>query len=258
MELDDTTVIERVARALMYGDSQEVYAVKELDRRLSRPFIKPFFATCDVGGGNGVDAIPFAYLSDSSFLLEKNKGALSIAKDAAAKLGVKSKMVFVRCSALNLPFKNEVFNLVSSFSVLDHVPGEKSHQLAIDEMARVTCNFGYVVVTVPNKLFIVGVIARKIIQLMGNPGLEKHFAPREIERTMLSVGLKPLFFDATYPTKIDKYIVSFHLPKFMMAVPAIILQPFIRICERIFSQLEKGPFRKCGARMGYTSQKIST
>jgi len=255
MELDDTTIIERVSSQVMYARADEIYAVKELDRRLSRPFIRPFFATCDVGGGNGTDAIPFAHLSDSSFLLETNKEALEIARDTSAKLGLKSKMVFVRCSALNLPFKNEVFNLVSSFSVLDNVPGKKSHQLAIEEMARVTCNLGYVVVTVPNKLFIVGDITRRIIQFMGNPHMERHFAPKEIERTMLSVGLKPLFFDAKYPTKIDNYIVSFHLPKFMMAIPAIILQPFIRICERIFSELEKGPFRMCGARMGYTSQK---
>jgi SAM-dependent methyltransferase len=233
----------------------DVYAVKEVDRRLSRPLIRPFFTTCDVGGRCGIDAIPFANLADSSFLLDISKEAVDIGRNIATKPGLKPKMVFVRCSALNLPFKKEVFNLISSFSVLDHIPGKNSHQKAIDEMARVTCNYGYVVVTVPNKLFAIGNITRKIIRLMGDPFLETHFTPKEIKKSMLSVGLVPFLFDAKYPIKIGKHIISHHLPKFVMTIPAYILQNFLRIWERIFLKLEKGPFKMFGARMGYASQK---
>jgi ubiquinone/menaquinone biosynthesis C-methylase UbiE len=226
-----------------------------VDRRLSRPLIRPFFTTCDVGGRCGIDAIPFANLADFSFLLDIRKEAVDIGRNIATKLGLKPKMAFVRCSALNLPFKNEVFNLVTSFSVLDHVPGENSLQKAIEEMARVACNYGYVVVTVPNRLFVIGNITRRIIMLMGDPYLEIHFTPKEIKKSMLFVGLVPFLFDAKYPTKIGKHIISHHLPKFVTIIPAYILQSFLRIWEKIFLKLEKGPFKMFGARIGYASQK---
>lgn len=246
--------ISAVEKSLSEKLPSDYYAVKVVDRRLSRPLIKPSFIVCDVGGGWGIDALPFARLSSFSILLEINRSQLKRGKILATMLGLESRTAFIRGSATDLPFKNEVFDLVSSFSVLDHIPGKDSHHKAIKEMSRATRNFGYVVVTVPNKLFVIGTVTRKIIQLMGNPFLEKHFTPREIRETMISAGLTPLFFDAKYPTKIGDLILNFHLPNFVMKIPDVLLLPFVHFCEKVFGWLE-GSFKMLGARMGYACQK---
>lgn len=52
-------------------------------------------------------------------------------------------------SALNLPFRNETFDVVVSYQCLEHVPDPK---LALDEMVRVTKPGGMVCVVGPNLL----------------------------------------------------------------------------------------------------------
>lgn len=233
----------------------EVYNAKEVDRKLSRPFIKSSAIVCDVGGHLGFDALAFAELSSCCILVDTNFRAVKGAKINASKFRLDMKMGFVRGSATDLPFRDEVFDVVTSFSVLDHVPNKHSHRQAIKEMSRVTRKFGYVVVTVPNKLCVIKPFFRKIIQLMGNPFLEKHFTPKELRKAMIFAQLRPLIFDSKYPTKLSHYMLRFFLPKFVTLFPKPFLSAFLRICEKVFRHLDKSNFKYLAPRMGYTSQK---
>jgi SAM-dependent methyltransferase len=252
MLMNELSTVEEFIRA---REPIDVYEVKAIDRRLSRPFIKPNFIVCDIGGGYGIDVLPFAELSSRSILLEINFRVFESVRSTAKGLGLDSRMDFIMASTLYLPYRKGVFDLVSSFSVLDHVPGEDSHHKAIREMSRVARDFGYVIVTVPNKFFIIGTITRKMIQFMENPFLEIHFTPKEIRESMMNSGLTPLLFDVKYPTIIRSHVINHHFPNFVKKIPQILLIPFIHICEKVFGRLEKGCFKIFGARMGYLCQK---
>jgi SAM-dependent methyltransferase len=54
----------------------------------------------------------------------------------------------VLCSMTHLPFRDEVFDLVMGFRVLQHIVGES---LALREVLRVTCPGGRIVVAVANR-----------------------------------------------------------------------------------------------------------
>jgi ubiquinone/menaquinone biosynthesis C-methylase UbiE len=246
--------ITQVEQIIEQGTPNDYYAVKRLDRQLSRSFIGPNHTVCDIGGGAGIDAIPFAALAKHCTLLDVNTSRLKSGKKLANTIKLNNKMSFVRGSATHLPFKEDLFDLSTSFSVLDHVPGKNSHITAIKEMSRVTHNLGYVVVTLPNTYFLLGNITRKIIQLMGNPHLEIHFTPKEIKHNLKSAHLKPIIFDAVYPTELSNHVLSFHLPTFLTKLHNL-LPPLVTFWENLFKTLEKTPLKLFGPRMGYTAQK---
>lgn len=234
-------------------ESIEVYSGKEVDRKLSLPLIKPSTVVCDIGGRIGVDAIPFAALSSCSILVDLNSASLKRAKSAASKVKLDQKMAFVAGSATDLPFRDEVFDVTTSFSVLDHVPNKHSHRQAIKEMSRTTRDFGYVVVTVPNKFFVIKPFFRRIAQLMGNPFVEKHFTPKEIRKAMILAQLTPVIFDSNYPTKLSPALLTGRLP--VTVFPKHFFSSFLRICEIVLSYLNNSSFKSLGLRMGYVGQK---
>jgi SAM-dependent methyltransferase len=53
-----------------------------------------------------------------------------------------------QASATNLPFSNDIFDLVTSFDVLVQIPGEQMDEIAIDEMYRVLKPEGFAFVRV--------------------------------------------------------------------------------------------------------------
>ena len=54
--------------------------------------------------------------------------------------------------ATTLPFRNDVFDLVVSYSAIEHVPAKEKQREWIKEMARVTKVGGKTVVTTSNRL----------------------------------------------------------------------------------------------------------
>lgn len=79
--------------------------------------------------------------------LDPSLGAVMAARRVAAQFGVQAR--FIVADARRLPFKDEVFNTVFSYSVIQHFSYEDARQ-AISELARVLCPKGTCLVQLPN------------------------------------------------------------------------------------------------------------
>jgi len=104
----------------------------------------------DIGvGGSGYTVIEAARKGSKSVGLDVSiEGIKKAQYFARLELGTKSEQcAFVVGLAENLPFKADVFDKLSSVSVLEHVPDDKQ---AIAEIARVIKPLGEVFMTVPN------------------------------------------------------------------------------------------------------------
>ena len=163
----------------------------------------------------------------------------------------------MRASATYLPFQNQAFDLVTSFSVIAHLPDKKSARQAIEEFSRITRPQGYVVITVPNKLFFIGTILMKIKQIVQPRSFfEQRFTPKELYKFFESSGVIILRYDSKNPTTIGIAIVENNLPKIVQQIPKSILRPFLALAEKIFQLIESNlPLTLLGARFGCVGQK---
>ena len=236
----------------------DYYDIKQVDRRLTNSVIKSSHIFCDVGGWAGTDAIPFSFVAKFGICLDKNKIALNNGKKMARVLQIQDKIDFVRASATDLPFQSNVFDFVTSFSVIDHLHNKKDARQATREFSRITKPLGYVIVTVPNKLFFVGTILMKIKQTVQPESFfEQRFTPKELGKFFVSSGLTILKYDSKNPTTIKKAILEYNLPKILQKIPKKILKPTLSVMEKIFMFIEDFlPLILLGARLGCLGQKF--
>lgn len=97
--------------------------------------------------------------------------------------------------ATQLPYQDESFDISTSFSALEHIPGRTNRQKAFDEMARVTKKGGYVVITVPNKWSFFSVIHRRLMkQGKSDYGYGHLYTKRELKDGLRQAGLVPQRF----------------------------------------------------------------
>lgn len=89
----------------------------------------------------------------SSEFLSKFGKVTSIEYDEACCLFVKEELQleFIQGSVTDLPFQDGEFDLVCAFDVIEHV---SDHTKAVEELKRVTCEQGNIVVTVPAFMFL--------------------------------------------------------------------------------------------------------
>ncbi len=143
---------------------------------------------------------------------------------------VAKKIKYIQANAIDLPYPDNHFDVSFSFSSIEHIPGKKNRDKAFSEIARVTKRRGYVVLTLPNKLYIYGYLKSTNLQKKGiSPyGLEVWYTPRQLKKIMIKNNLKPIYF----------YSSAGDLDGFF---------PFNRIYNLIS--------RKLGGRMGWLAQK---
>lgn len=231
------------------------YDIKEIDRRLSYFLVGSSSMVCDVGGARGMDALSLAKLGAYVIDLDIDRKILYIAKKYARKHKLDSKLCFVRASATNLPFRNGALDLVTCFSVLDHLPDRRSANEAVHEFSRVVRRFGYVAITVPNKHFLIGTVSMRVKYLIDSDAFfEQRFTPNELQAILTSSGLSPIIFDSKYPTSVGPELFETNLPMAFKKIPMIM--KLLSLGAKLFSQISKISFLKLfGARVGYLSQK---
>ena len=236
---------------------KDYYSIKEVDRRLSYMTIKPFFIICDVGGAAGIDLLSMSKMGAQGTLVDINRDALRAGKRMARGCDMSSKVNLIRASATELPFRDEIFHLVTCFSVLDHLSCKDLAYKAICEFSRITQRFGFTSITVPNELFLIGTFTMKIIQYtQHNAFWEQRFSPRELEKMIIRSGLKPLIFESKYPTNIGSHIILHNFPEVVQKMPRAAVSPIFLLAEKIFRVMNRfSCLRIFGARMGYISQK---
>lgn len=142
-----------------------------------------------------------------------------------------NKLSFIQNDATQMTFDDETFDLVASFSTIDHIPTHEAREKAVAEMARVCKTGGHVIITVPNRWNIPYSIWSNRQQKKNQAffGYEYQFSPLELRRYMERYGLKPLKFYSNF-----------------MFTPSVWFKPF---------QLLDWPIRYFGYRCGYLAQK---
>ena len=237
-------------------DMKWCYEIKDVDRRISYSFAKKSSLVCDVGGAQGVDSFVFAEKGAFAVNIDINGYALKLGNKHAHERGLNSQLSFVKASATNLPFRNDIFDLITCFSTLDHLPSKISAYKAINEFSRVTHRLGHVAITVPNYLFLIGTVSMKVKNLTEPEAFfEQRFAPKELFYALSRCGLMPIVVDSEFPKTAAPEILIFHFPKIFRKMPG--MMALLSFGMRIFDIVSKIHIAKLfGARMGYLSVRV--
>jgi ubiquinone/menaquinone biosynthesis C-methylase UbiE len=236
-------------------DMRWCYEIKEVDRRISYSLVQKSSLVCDVGGAQGVDSFAFAEKGAFVINIDINGYALKFGNKHAHELGLDSNLSFIKASATALPFRNEVFDIITCFSTLDHLPNKDSAYRAIIEFSRVARRQGHVAITVPNYLFFIGTVSMRIKNLTEPEAfLEQRFSPKELFYAMSKCGLMPIVVDSEFPKTTAPDILIFHSPKLFRKMPGMMV--LLSLGARILNKISKINMTKLfGARMGYLSVK---
>lgn len=235
----------------------DYYDIKLVDRKLSQEYVGPNTLFSDIGGAGGTDSLNWLMAGAKGCCVDINLGALKKGKDLAKRHGVYDRISFIKASATNLPLIDNTFDLVTSFSVIDHIPPKTQAQKAISEFSRIAAPRGHVVVTVPNKLFLLGTVMVKAKMLTQKDSFfEQRFTPKEMSKYCAESNLQIIRYDSKYPLVVGRTVLTHNAPKFLQKMPTKILWSLIRLIEKLFAVMEERKILLLGARYGIDAVKI--
>lgn len=221
----------------------------EIDRRLLPKNLKNKYLL-DVGVGPPFNIKYYAgYNIKKIILTDISKNIVYENKKFCENFEI-SNLELVVCDAHALPFKSTIFDVVVSFSVIDHIPNKV--QEVITEIARVSR--GRVIVTTENKLQVGYTISHYYLQWRNGGvhpsfGFFKTFFPWELKKMMEKAGLTILRYDAQsfrFPLWPTSDIIILH----------VVLGPINRIITPILKYLEKkGRLKILYLRFGFLANK---
>jgi SAM-dependent methyltransferase len=108
------------------------------------------------------------------------------------------KYSFIEADSAELPFNDESFDVVLSFSTIDHIPGRAKRKSVCSEIFRVTRRGGYSIVTVPNRLSVFYSIRSKRKQKEDfRSWYEYCFTPLELKKLLMRAGFEIVDFAST-------------------------------------------------------------
>jgi SAM-dependent methyltransferase len=106
-----------------------------------------------------------------------------------------ARIALCAADASRLPFPDATFDLVISFSTLEHIPDPATRQLAFAEIARVTRPDGHVAITVPNRYSLFYFCHRRNkVRGTAEYGYAHLYSPREFRASLERAGLHPIRF----------------------------------------------------------------
>jgi|WetSurMetagenome_2_1015567.scaffolds.fasta_scaffold10637_1 ubiquinone/menaquinone biosynthesis C-methylase UbiE len=240
------------------NQSPDYLGVKEVDRRLSDPYIGKDTFFCDVGGCDGIDTLIWLTKGAKGICIDVSKRNLKPGNQAAKDQGFGHNVDFIVASATNIPLLSGVFDVVTSFSVIDHIPPKKQAYKAISEFTRIAKKRGHVVVTIPNKLFVIGTISMKLrMSLQKDAIFEQRFTPKELSTCCKKCNLQILKYDSKFPLHVDKAIMTWNVPEIVSQImPLGLLNPTILLFTSIFRWIESNQYKLVGARYGFDAIKV--
>jgi SAM-dependent methyltransferase len=104
---------------------------------------------------------------------------------------------FVEADSAKLPFDDETFDAVLSFSTIDHIPGRDKRKSVCSEIFRVTRRGGHSIITVPNKLSVFYFVRSERKQKDSGKWYEHCFTPRELRQLLTDSGFEIVEFAST-------------------------------------------------------------
>ena len=149
----------------------------------------------NIGCSEPIDEVFWVNLVKEWHALDINEAVIRMAKKLALEAlpsHLFSKLRFIVGDATNLPLENEQYDIVVSFSTIDHIPGKENREKAISEMYRVLKRGGYLVITVPNRWDLYYFYRSNKLQREGKAvfGYEYQFSPLELKRMLTSKGCR--------------------------------------------------------------------
>lgn len=207
----------------------DVTQTKAVDRRLAFRYLTTSSTVLDVGGGSATDSGLLAMVGANVTLLEIEERYLQRGKDLVREFGLDDHFAFVMASATALPFRKQMFDIVTCFSVLDHLPDKLSVQRAVQEFAKVVRGEGHVAITFPNKSFLVATMSSKLRMALNKSGRDKayweqRFTVKEFTRYVARSGMRVRVYDYGTPQYVGEGIMVHNLPFQVRIVRAALLR----------------------------------
>lgn len=149
----------------------------------------------NIGCCEPIDEVYWVDLVREWHAVDINEEIIEAARDMASEalpLHSYSKLRFIVSDATDLDLKDGQYDVVLSFSTIDHIPGKENRAKAISEMCRVLKPGGYLVITVPNRWDLYYSYKSNKLQREGKAifGYEYQFSPLELKSLLTSNGLK--------------------------------------------------------------------
>lgn len=148
----------------------------------------------NIGCSEPVDEVFWANIVDEWHALDINEAAIEVARKLASEAlppQLHRKLKFIVGDATRLDLRDEYYDIVVSFSTIDHIPGKEYRIRAVNEMCRVLKPGGYLIVTVPNRWDFYYSYHSNKLQREGKAiyGYEYQFSPLELKKMMTANGL---------------------------------------------------------------------
>jgi len=154
---------------------------------------------------------------------------------------------FIRASALNLPFRENIFDLVTSFQVIEHI-NAKMVNLYLEEVKRVLKNGCTFIVATPNRK-----LRLLPFQKPWNPEHKKEYDAKEFDRTLEMVFKNSKVFGlfATEKAYLIEYYRVRQNPLFVY-----ILSPLFHIIKRFIPNFFLQTMKRIMARKTNKSKNV--
>ncbi len=99
----------------------------------------------DLGAGTGRNT---GYLLDRGAAVVAADISLGMLNVLGRKIGMEQGISLVMCDAMNLPFRDSMFDAVAAIAALHHIPDAEGRRGALEEVYRVTVKGGVVLITI--------------------------------------------------------------------------------------------------------------
>jgi SAM-dependent methyltransferase len=170
------------------------------------------------------DKLPFLKFSKNFVVLDVGCGTGKLLENLMKKFGVEAVGIdivptklkgcsFVRAGAQNLPFREDVFDVLFSLGVVEHLP---LTEIALLESHRVLKKKGQVLITVPNLFSLHTLFDRPLRQILGlwKIGLEKSYSIGNFYNLMYCAGYnkakhKIILWDLKAGSKLSRAYTEF-------------------------------------------------
>lgn len=167
--------------------------IDKLEKNIVKKFVVPIKGkkVLDVGTGTGRFAIELAKLGSKVIACDLSEKMLEIGRKKAKKDKVNVK--FEKGDVENLPYKNNMFDVVVGIRIVMHLVDYKK---GLKEMKRVVKRGGYVIFNIPNKLSVWAKlnklfrIKKKVIKKIHPEYSPRSFSYIEIEYLLNKIGLR--------------------------------------------------------------------
>jgi SAM-dependent methyltransferase len=145
----------------------------------------------------------FSELSKTWVSLDVNLDVLRVAQEIyreSTPAGHARKVSFCCADATSLPFAESSFDLVVSFSAIEHIPAASDRLQVFREAARVLTPSGYFAVTVPNRWNIPWDrwLRRAIREGTTEFGYAYNYSPTELKSHLQQTGFQAIEFSSDF------------------------------------------------------------